>query len=273
MSGLVGRNVLAGPARELRGVVSRYDGFAYEGSLPVTHHAVATRYVSLVISLGGPIEIVAADGRSRGSFHISVGGLHTRPMMMRDPGRGCGVIVQLEALGVCSLLGVPAAVFANEIVDLGSVWGRAVELQTRLSEARTWPNRFGVLDEMLVQTLRESLPVAPEVRRAWSCLVASNGTASIATVAGEVGWSRRHLLDGFRSQVGLAPKQLARVLRLERASSILESGRHPGLATVAAACGFYDQSHLAGEWRALTGMTITEWLAQELRDPLGHPPS
>ena len=68
VSGLVCRNVLAEPTRELRGVVSRYDGFDYEGSLPVMHHAAATRYVSLVVSLGEPIEIVDGEARSRGGL-------------------------------------------------------------------------------------------------------------------------------------------------------------------------------------------------------------
>ena len=71
-----------------------------------------------------------------------------------------------------------------------------------------------------------------------------------------------------RAEVGLGPKRLARVLRFEHASALLERGTHSGLAAVAASCGYYDQPHMASDWRSLTGMTTTEWLAQELRDPL-----
>ena len=54
-------------------------------------------------------------------------------------------------------------------------------------------------------------------------------------------------------QIGLGPKAAARVLRLQRARRLLASGR--GQAETAAMCGFYDQAHLSGEFKAMTGCT------------------
>ena len=37
-------------------------------------------------------------------------------------------------------------------------------------------------------------------------------------------------------------------------------------ATLAAECGYYDQAHLAREFRALAGCPPSQWLAEEFRN-------
>ena len=65
----------------------------------------------------------------------------------------------------------------------------------------------------------------------------------------------KRLLRRFREEVGLRPKALARLLRFERAAALLERSDPPGLARLAATCGYYDQSHLTSEFRRITGVT------------------
>jgi len=50
-----------------------------------------------------------------------------------------------------------------------------------------------------------------------------------------------------------------RLLRLERAIELARLGA--AWAEVAYACGYYDQSHLANEFRRITGASPTQYLA------------
>ena len=86
----------------------------------------------------------------------------------------------------------------------------------------------------------------------------------MADVAGQVGWSRRHLAHRFTDEFGLSPKLAARVVRFERATTLLRSPGRPALAEVAAACGYYDQPHLNRDFVELAGCPPGEWLAAEL---------
>jgi transcriptional regulator GlxA family with amidase domain len=60
------------------------------------------------------------------------------------------------------------------------------------------------------------------------------------------------------------PKIIGRVLRFDRARHLLGRPTRPGLAAVAAACGYYDQAHLTREFRGFAGMSPTAWLAEQL---------
>ena len=87
----------------------------------------------------------------------------------------------------------------------------------------------------------------------------SHGRVPIATLADEIGWSGRHFTRRFRDHVGVAPKAAARVLRFKRATELLESGSTT-IASVAAAAGYADHSHLVRDAKAIAGCTPSELL-------------
>jgi AraC-like DNA-binding protein len=195
------------------------------------------------------------------------GGLHARAASIRHDGSQHGVQLAITPAGARRLFGRPAAELAAAIVPLDAVMGRrADELVERLSEAPGWAARFGVLDDVLGAALaaaRDDRDPPDEVAFAWDRLADSAGAAAVTEVAREAGWSRRHLSERFRSEYGLAPKVMARVFRFERARRMLQRWEPPGLARVAAECGYADQAHLTREWRDLTGATPTGWRAAE----------
>jgi len=82
--------------------------------------------------------------------------------------------------------------------------------------------------------------------------------ASVASVAGSVGYSERQLHRRSLDAFGYGLKTLARVLRMSRALDLARSGGE--LASVAVADGYADQPHFARDVKALAGVPITELL-------------
>jgi len=114
----------------------------------------------------------------------------------------------------------------------------------------------------LLARVRASTPVAPEIEHAWARLDTSRGAVSVAAIAAETGWSRRHLSDRFGAEVGLPPKTVARILRFERVTDALRVQRGAALAEIAYACGYADQAHLNRDFRAFAGTTPTDFVAR-----------
>ena len=156
----------------------------------------------------------------------------------------------------------------------------AAELREQVAAQRTWDERFAVIDSLLGRRAATAGSgcgdgVRPEVAHAWRRLRTSRGAVSVAELAAETGWSARHLNSLFHAEVGLSPKEAARVVRFDHARRRIARAATAcagaadasgiGLADLAAECGYYDQAHLAREFRSLSGCPPTQWLAEEFR--------
>lgn len=202
----------------------------------------------LIVNVGPAIEI---DGASFGSF---LAGLHDRPAITEHEGEQAGVQLNLTPLGARRLLGMPMRELTRTVVAVEDVLGRGgAELTERMADAPAWGDRIALLDAFLLRRLSATEPVRPDVAHAWSRLASAHGDVAIGQVCRELGCSRRHLASRFGEEVGLGPKAVARILRFDRAAGLLGGGHPP--ASVAATCGYADQSHLAREFRSLAHTT------------------
>ncbi|MFJ9826390.1 helix-turn-helix domain-containing protein [Streptomyces sp. NPDC101160] len=205
----------------------------------------------------------SGGGTSVGRHRSLVSGLHTRARVLGHGGEAYGVELALAPWAAYRIFGSPLGELADTLADPADVLGaRARHLGEALAETPGWPERFALLDATLLRWTAEAEAApgpAPAVLEAWRVLERSGGAIPIHEVASETGWSMRHLESRFREQLGISPKRLARVLRLNRAIRLLTSGRPA--ADTAAECGLYDQAHLSREFKALTGLPPGRFLA------------
>ncbi|GAA4614380.1 AraC family transcriptional regulator [Actinoallomurus liliacearum] len=263
-AGRVSQSVRVRPPARLAAAVARCVGYRYEGFPAGTHLGLPSRHLTVVLSLGAPTRTSGPSGRPSTAFTALAGGLHTRPVRISHDGDLAGVQLDLTPEGARSLFGLPAAELGAAVLSLDDLIGtRARELVERLAEAPTWPARFAAVDDVLSRGVGRLTAPAPEVGYAWRRLADADGAVRIGDLAREVGWSRRHLGERFAAEYGLRPKEAARVMRFERSKRLLKEPGRPSLAAAAAACGYYDQAHLAREWNELAGCPPSAWLTGE----------
>jgi AraC-like DNA-binding protein len=294
------------PPPALRPLVAWYHGYRQSGEQPARHRGLPSPWLTLIITLDEPLTIAEhPDPRQPASAHqVLVGGLHTSPALVTHDGSQSGIQLGVTPLGARVLLGAPAGALATLDLEGDQVVGRfAADLHDRVRAAATWADRFALLDALFAARagldlgsppgtpgragldlgrssrtgpMDERTLIAPEVRYAWRTLLATRGAVPVAELARETGWSARHLDNRFRAEIGLTPKSAARVIRFDRARRMLlhrvGAGGAPALAGLAAAAGYYDQAHLAREFRGLAGVPPSRWLAEEFRNVQVHGP-
>lgn len=270
MSEPIAETALRRPHQLLAPYVTGYTGYRLAGFAPGEHMGLPSRHLTFIVQFDAPLELVMDPGGVGDVQHLEafLSGFHTRPAVIRHDGNQHGVQLHLTPAGARALFGFPAGEVAADAVPLDAAWGATgCELVERLAAASSWPERFAVLDRVLLRAAagRAEVPSAarPETTEAWRQLVATDGRIDVRSLADEVGWSRRHLTDQFTTEFGFGPKEMGRVLRFERSKQLFIRPDHATLATIAAECGYADQAHMAREWRALAGASPTQWLAAE----------
>jgi len=221
-----------------------------------------TRPRRLVIPASATVSVVV---KLRDSAHrpaAFVKGPHPAYLVPEGECAASYLEVRLSPLSGYTLLGVPLNALRGGIVDLRDLLGAdGRRFAEQLRDALTWRHRFTILDRFLLERLDGGPRPSPEVVRVLQRLVATGGAARIGGLAGEVGWSHKHLITRFTQQVGLSPKAAARLVRFDRVLRRLERPDAPRWERIAAEAGYADQSHLVREFRTFTGVPPTAFPA------------
>jgi AraC-like DNA-binding protein len=255
------------------GLVASAVGYDLTALTPGVHRGLPSPYLTFIYSLSGPIvsgESLAQLG-SRQAYRTEVllGGLHQRPAYVAQPVQQAGLQLAVHPLAARALFGVPARELAltGDATDvLGS---SATRLQQRLAETPAWSERFALVQKDLRRRFEahERRSLRAELREAWVWMARHRGTGSMDGLAGHVGLSSRQLTTLFGREVGLPPKQVSRLMRFSyarrRITAAVRGGVRLDLASIAADCGYYDQSHLDRDFAQYVGISPTAWIAEE----------
>jgi AraC-like DNA-binding protein len=247
------------PSQRTAGLISGMTGYRETARGRFFQREAAGLVVPLIINFGTPFlialgrEPAAADRQP--SF---AAGLHAGPVFIESDGGAECVQVDFTPLGAYRFFGGAVVDLAARMVDIGDVLGReGRQLRERLGATDGWQNRFDLVEDFVAGRANH-LP-SPEIEYAYRRLARSTGGARIAALASDIGWSRKHLVDRFRSELGLAPKPIARMMRFHHASRLARGGACSGWAGIAAESGYADQAHLVREFSTLAGETPTAW--------------
>jgi AraC-like DNA-binding protein len=165
--------------------------------------------------------------------------------------------VRFRPGGAVPFLRVPAAELTDRTVpcdDIGARW----LADPRWSEPVALAAAVESLQRLLMDRLAaHERPREPVVAHAVTALLGRE-PPTIDALSRHIGWSRQHLARAFRFHVGVGPKHLARVARLQRAVADLQRGADHGLADVALGLGYFDQAHMARDFRELAAVTPAE---------------
>lgn len=200
--------------------------------------------------------------RDGGTGDVHVVGPRTHAKFKRATGVARAAVIQFKPGWSRTLFGVPANQLTDQLVALDELFATQ-EMTAELLQARTIPELLYGLSRAIAARAPSESTSARLARRAARRFEASE--TRVETVAAELGVSTRHLHRAFVDSIGLAPKEFARGVRLQRA--IREATRSRDWSAIARDAGYYDQAHLIGDFRALTGLTPTAFVARRTAAP------
>lgn len=235
--------------------------------------------IDLLFNLGDPVRRVESAAPAPSSIAPTgaqgaptLVGVMSRPMMAVATGRVDLLGIRFQPGEAFAYLGVAARAWRDGVIALDEVWGAAGrELGARVAEAPGTAARIALIERALLARREAFAPFDPRVRAVIAAMRAARGNVAIPALARQIGLGERQLERTFQERVGLAPKALARVIRLEALLDVLGSGCAFTWSQLSAALGFADQAHLIREVNALAGVTPRALARERARTDLLAP--
>ena len=235
------------------------------GTIPYTREKIAPTGSSVaVFVLGDPILETPNNGdgvtlRAERGFLL---GPHDRPVINEPTGETYAVGIVGTAIGCQAVFGVRPSRLRGRAVDLETAWPAAIRLRAELLASGRPEEMLTIVESFVAETLDSSIPGLDRCERAVAMLE-YEPTRPIAAIAEELGVSHGHLDREFTRVVGLSPRALARLLRLQRLLAGIDVGGDVEWADLAVELGWFDQAHLIRDFKRHTGVTPTRYVAAQ----------
>jgi AraC-like DNA-binding protein len=218
-------------------------------------------YPELIFQFGDPV-LIRISSMEKGSVPLAlIAGQITRPVNLTFSGMLQCFCVKLMPYSLRALFRVNSSSLTDTTTDLEEVDpGLNQYLFHKLSDAGNDHERVRIIETTLRKMLRlngESVSsLTSSVLK--HCLSVSN--PSFSDIIAGSGVSRRTLERNIKQDIGLTPKKFIKIIRFNRAFSMLQERPGINLQDIAYLNGYYDLSHFINEFREYSGCSPTKYI-------------
>ena len=245
------------PDPRLRPFVKCFWGLRIEGAPPSTERILPDGCCELVIHCGDSFTQHDEAGAWLQPRTLFVG--PTMRALTLSTGHTVDVFaIRFWPAGAALLLRPPLAELRDSVYGIDEL-GIKPESFDGFREL-TSEQRIAATEQLLLRELGR-VDVDRGVLHAQTTICNSAGAARMQAIAQAAGISLRTLERRFQQQVGLSPKELARLTRLQRAVASVGATKAT-LASIAVRAGYADQSHFTREFSAIAGVSPAQYLKE-----------
>jgi len=172
--------------------------------------------------------------------------------------------VRFYPYGFANFVTTPIQELANKETPLLRLFGEeADEIESAIVRAEDTRKRIEIVEGFLLSMLQRQSTLDAVVKRTVDALLATKGGSSINEILDRDVSKRRQLERKFQKQIGVSPKQLAKVIRLQSALEMLLNNEADSLTTIAYESEYYDQAHFIKDFREFTGVSPGDFLTDK----------
>lgn len=210
----------------------------------------------LVFNFGAPYTRTVLDGRTAPLEQLAsnLDAQRTRPIRIAQRGAVEIVGVRFRTAGLSPFVSQPVDGWTDRVVPLDEAFGAdgpAVEAALRAASSRE--ARTELLDAFFGARLAQT-PAHATVQALMTRIERAGGDVRMADLSAEGRVPIRKLDRWFLRHLGFSPKAFARIVRFQRALTMLKTDPGCTLAAVGAACGYYDQPHFVRDFKQYAGV-------------------
>ena len=173
--------------------------------------------------------------------------------------------IRFYPYGFTNFVTQPIKNLANKETPLELVFEEKIakELEQKITQAKDIKQRVKIIERFLLERLKDKSTVENIVKTTVNALLSTNGSATIKTILKDDLSKRRQLERKFKKHIGVSPKQLGKVIRLQTALKMLLNEETESLTHIAYESEYYDQAHFIKDFKEFTGTNPKDFLGNE----------
>jgi len=173
--------------------------------------------------------------------------------------------VRFYPYGIANFVTTPINNLANKETPIELLFEEktAKELEQKIIQAADTKERIEIIENFLLHKLNNKATIENIVKTTIDVLLSTKGSKPINAILKEDLSKRRQLERKFLKQIGISPKQLGKVIRLQTALKMLLEQQPESLTRIAYESEYFDQAHFIKDFKEFTGTTPKEFLEND----------
>ncbi len=190
----------------------------------------------------------------------------TRPYIVEPVGDTKTFIVRFHPNGFLPFTSIPIKEMENRPIPLEDLFGKeGKELEQKVLNAKDTAERIQYIEFFMFKLLKNNTVIDRIVKSAIETISIHKGQLSINELSKQTNQHRRLLTRKFSSSIGLSPKQLSKIVRLQTTLKTLSSNKELSLTDLAHSNEYFDQAHFIKDFKEFTGLTPKEFYGENLK--------
>lgn len=221
--------------------------------------------IELVFILGDDIKRYVTESEFVIQPRAVVIGQITEPFFIQPTGYVNTFAVRFYPYGFTNFISTPLHDLANKETPIEQLFDSdsVTELVQSIIKAANAEERIAIIESFLTRTLNSKSTINTIVKTTIDALEATSGSSPINAILKNDPSQRRQLERNFSQQIGISPKQLGIIIRLQTALKMLLRNQSDKLSDIAYESEYYDQAHFIRDFKEFTGTTPADFIEDE----------
>lgn len=219
--------------------------------------------MELIFILGDNIKRYTSENEFIIQPRAIIVGQITEPFTIQPVGYVHCFATRFYPYGITNFIETPLKNLENKETPIAELFGTSIanELEQKIIHAANTQQRIEIIETFLLNKLNEKTTIDNIVKSTVNALLSTSGSSSIKVILKDDLSKRRQLERKFLSQIGMSPKQLGKIIRLQTALKLLINQKAETFTEIAYESEYYDQNHFIKDFKEFTGTTPKEFLS------------
>jgi hypothetical protein len=218
--------------------------------------------IEMFFILGDDVKRYTSDNKFIIQPREMILGQITKPFYVEPTGYVNSFAVRFYPYGFANFVSVPIRKLANKETPLQLLFDRdeSETLGQKIKKAADTKTRIKIVEGFLLNKMKHQTTIDSIVKSTVDAILLTKGGKPINSILKNELSKRRLIERKFFGKVGISPKKLSRVIRLQAVLRMLLNRKSESLTKLAYDNDYFDQAHFTKDFKEFTGTTPKEFL-------------